>query len=175
MLPSEALAASMLLGIHESCNKEESSSDRSTHDPDASRRDKTATEKYINELVTDPGPHDVLCGRGGGTNNHAGNVKFRLMVNGSNKLRYLAASKSDKPRVASDVVKLWRDLDPPGRFLARKDTSRKGPGSVKVWWRVSESSALVPACLSCDRTYRILDQGVALTLSLLSTPWRLVG
>jgi hypothetical protein len=98
-----------------------------------------------------------------GTNNHAGNVKFRLMVNGPNKLRYLAASKSDKPRVASDVVKLWRELDPPGRFLARRDTSRKGPGSVKVWWRVSESSALVPACLSCDRSYSILDQGVALT------------
>jgi hypothetical protein len=145
MLPSEALAASMLLGIHESCYKEESSSDKSTHDPDASRRDKTATEKYINELVTDPGPHDVLCGRGGGTNNHAGNVKFRLMVNGPNKLRYLAASKSDKPRVASDVVKLWRELDPPGRFLARRDTSRKGPGSVKdkanVWYDVGDKKA----------------------------------
>jgi hypothetical protein len=67
-----------------------------------------------------------------GTNNHAGNVKFRLMVNGPNKLRYLAASKADKPRVAADVVKLWRALNPPGRFLARKDNSRKGPGSVKV-------------------------------------------
>lgn len=66
MLPSEALAASMLLGIHDSCNiKEESSSDKATHDQDG--RDKTdATEKYLNELVTDPGPHDVLCGRGGG-------------------------------------------------------------------------------------------------------------
>ena len=106
-----------------------------------------------------------------GTNNHAGNVKFRLMVNGSNKLRYLAASKADKPRVAADVVKLWRALDPPGRFLARKDTSRKGPGSVKVWWRVSECSALISTCLLCS----IVLVSFSLITSFPSTPWRLAG
>lgn len=65
MLPSEAIAASMLLGIGDACAKEES---EHPHDPDAERpkRSKTATDKYIDEPVTEPGPHDVLCGRGGG-------------------------------------------------------------------------------------------------------------
>ena len=43
-----------------------------------------------------PGPHDVLLGRGGGTNNHTGNVKFRQLVN-KHKMRYLSCSKVDKP------------------------------------------------------------------------------
>lgn len=53
------------------------------------------------------------------------------MVN-EHKLQYLAASKVEKPKVAREVIKLWRSLGPPGRFLARKDDSRKGPGSVKA-------------------------------------------
>jgi len=133
MLPSEEIAASMLLGIGDACAKskaQRSSESSDSHDSDDSKR--TAEDIYREKLVHDPGPHDVLCGRGGGTNNHAGNVKFRLMVNGSNKLRYLAASKAEKPKVAAEVVRMWRAQDPPGRFLARKDTSRKGPGSVKA-------------------------------------------
>jgi len=104
----------------------------------------SAGDAYIDELVTKPGQHDVLCGRGGGTNNHSGNIKFRQMVN-EHKLRYLAASKVEKPKVAREVVKLWRSQDPPGRFLARKDDSRKGPGSVKaegnIWTDVGDKKA----------------------------------
>jgi hypothetical protein len=61
------------------------------------------------------------------------------------KLRYLGASKVEKPKVAKDIVKAWRSLDPPGRFLARKDESKKGPGSVKgegtVWQDVGDKKA----------------------------------
>jgi hypothetical protein len=61
------------------------------------------------------------------------------------KLRYLLASKIDKPQVAREVVQLWRSLNPPGRFLARKDDSRKGRGSVKdqdnIWFDVGDSKA----------------------------------
>jgi hypothetical protein len=42
--------------------------------------------------ITKPGGHDVLLGRGGGTNNHCGNVKFRQLVN-EHKMAYLACSK----------------------------------------------------------------------------------
>lgn len=110
--------------------------------------------------IMKPGPHDVLCGRGGGTNNHSGNVKFRQMIN-DHKLRYLAASKVEKPKVAREVVKLWRGLEPPGRFLARKDDSRKGPGSVKaegnVWYDVGDKKAREKAsqCLR-ERTPDVL-------------------
>ena len=71
-------------------------------------------------MIQQPGENDILCGRGGGTNAHSGNIKFRKLV-AAHKLRYLAASKSDKPNVARDVVKEWRSMDPPGRFLAKMD------------------------------------------------------
>lgn len=66
-----------------------------------------------------PGSNDVLLGRGGGTNNHSGNVRFRILVAG-HKLRYLAANKMEKPAVAREVVAIWRGLTPPGRFLTRE-------------------------------------------------------
>ena len=71
-------------------------------------------------VVHKPGPHDVLLGRGGGTNNHLGNINFRKLVN-EHKMRYLASSKIEKPNVAREVVELWSKMTPPGRFLWRKE------------------------------------------------------
>ena len=79
--------------------------------------------------ITNPGQNDIICGRGGGTNSHPGNIKFRRLI-ATHKLRYLAATKVDKPNVARDVVKEWRALNPPGRFLAKinpKDKSSSAP------------------------------------------------
>jgi hypothetical protein len=110
--------------------------------------------------ITKPGLHDVLLGRGGGTNNHSGNIKFRKLVN-EHKMRYLACSKVEKPKVARQVVILWRKLDPPGRFLARKDETKRGPGSVKasdnVWFEVGDKKAREKAsqCLR-ERTPDVL-------------------
>ena len=73
-----------------------------------------------------PGPNDVLCGRGGGANNHEGNIRFRKMV-AEQKRRYLTADKRDKPQVARDIVQMWREQDPPGRFLAQDKPG--GPGA----------------------------------------------
>lgn len=112
------------------------------------------------QYVTKPGQHDVLLGRGGGTNNHNGNVRFRKLVN-EHKMRYLACSKVDKPKVAREVVQLWRKMDPPGRFLARKDDTKRGPGSVKaadtVWYEVGDKKAREKAsqCLR-ERTPDVL-------------------
>jgi hypothetical protein len=96
------------------------------------------------ELVTKPGPHDVLCGRGRGFHDHAGNIKFRQMVN-EHKLRYLSVGRLEKPKVAREVVQLWRAQVPRGRFLARKDDSRKGTGSVKaegnIWFDIGDKKA----------------------------------
>mmetsp|Transcript_37383 Transcript_37383/g.79740 ORF Transcript_37383/g.79740 Transcript_37383/m.79740 type:complete len:717 (+) Transcript_37383:647-2797(+) len=96
-----------------------------------------------NSRITDPGPHDILCGRGGGTNAHSGNVKFRKLV-AAHKLRYLAASKSDKPHVAREVVREWRAMDPPGRFLAKldkKDVPPDGDKRKAIWHDVGDKKA----------------------------------
>jgi hypothetical protein len=69
------------------------------------------------------GEHDVILGRGLGTYNHVGNIKFRKLVN-KHKMRYLASSKVDKPKVARELVHMWKQLDPPGRFLQRADESK---------------------------------------------------
>jgi len=85
-----------------------------------------------------PHNHDVLCGRGGGINGHAGNRVFRDMV-AKRRLDYsLASSKAEKARVATEVMNQVSGLSPPGRFLAR-DTS----GGIGSWWiEVDESKAM---------------------------------
>ena len=104
--------------------------------------------------------NDVLLGRGGGTNNHAGNVKFRRLVN-EHKLRYLAASKVDKPKVAREVVQLWRQMDPPGRFLARTDEDKKASernsDENTIWFDVGDKKANAKAsqCLR-ERTPEVM-------------------
>ena len=102
---------------------------------------------YPTTGITNPGGNDILCGRGGGTNAHPGNIKFRKLV-AAHKLRYLAASKSDKPSVAREVVKEWRTMNPPGRFLAKTDPKSLPPspddGSTNkpvVWHDVGDKKA----------------------------------
>jgi hypothetical protein len=90
------------------------------------------------------GEHDVLLGRGGGTNKHPGNIKFRRLVN-EHKLRYMFCPKLEKPQVARDVVALWRALTPPGRFLSCSESQEmvQGPRSIKdcEWFEVVDRKA----------------------------------
>jgi hypothetical protein len=109
--------------------------------------DPTEEQFLSNVPIRNPGEHDLLFGRGGGTNNHSGNIKFRRLVN-EHKLRYLLCPKLEKPLVARDVVALWRALSPPGRFLSCPEMKR-GPGSVKdcenEWFEVGDRKALAKA------------------------------
>ena len=106
------------------------------------------------EYIYTPGRHDVLLGRGGGTNNHAGNIQFRKLIN-EHKLRYLASSKVEKPKVARQVVEIWQGLSPRGRFLSRVDEKNKGPHSV--WYEVGPKKAREKAsqCLR-ERTPEVM-------------------
>lgn len=88
--------------------------------------------------------NDVLLGRGS-RSNQPGNVKFRQLIK-DNRFRYLAASKIDKPKIAEDVVSMWRTMKPPGRFLSRKDDKDvKGNSERKdehaVWFDVGDKKA----------------------------------
>jgi len=71
--------------------------------------------------IQKPGPNDVMIGRGGGTNNHSGNIKFRRMVEDLKATYKAATSRSEKRTIASNIITEWRALDPPGRFLERND------------------------------------------------------
>lgn len=72
--------------------------------------------------VRNPGPTDVLCGRGGSINSHEGNTRFRDIVF-LHKPLYLAKTtkKVEKANIAALVVKKIRESNPPGRFLKREN------------------------------------------------------
>ena len=68
--------------------------------------------------IKDPNDNDVLSGRGGRVNAHAGNVQLRAMV-AQHKDGYLSTStkKLEKAYIAADIVYHIRSLTPSGRFL----------------------------------------------------------
>jgi len=72
-------------------------------------------------LVTE---NDILCGRGGLTNHHKGNKRFRDIV-ALHRPDYVRASKVHKPAVARLIVRAIRNSDPPGRFLKKDYKSNK--------------------------------------------------
>lgn len=69
--------------------------------------------------------NDVLCGRGGITNSHPGNLRFRALVR-QRKMAYInAVKRCDKPRIARQIVFKIRQMG--GRFLER---SRSGTWQI---------------------------------------------
>ncbi|KAL9182329.1 hypothetical protein ACHAXT_012981 [Thalassiosira profunda] len=74
--------------------------------------------------IQEPGGHDCVSGRGGGTNYHPGNLKFRKMVE-DRKPAYKAAGRGKKPELAAALVREWRALDPPGRFLKLNNNNKR--------------------------------------------------
>ena len=86
------------------------------------------------------GQHDVILGRGLGTYNHIGNVEFRKLVH-QHKMRYLASSKVDKPKVARELVQIWKQLDPPGRFLQRVEEDNNKLDWVEVCDKKAQEKA----------------------------------
>mmetsp|Transcript_10533 Transcript_10533/g.11969 ORF Transcript_10533/g.11969 Transcript_10533/m.11969 type:complete len:230 (+) Transcript_10533:266-955(+) len=86
--------------------------------------------------ITDPNENDVLCGRGGRINSHAGNVQFRDIIH-SKKKEYLAPStkKLEKAHIAAGIVNDIRTMDPPGRFM-KED---RGTG---MWFDIGDAKAI---------------------------------
>jgi hypothetical protein len=78
-------------------------------------------DKDGNILVTE---NDILCGRGGLTNHHKGNKRFRDIV-ALHRPDYVRAAKIHKPGVARLIVRAIRNSDPPGRFLKKDFKSNK--------------------------------------------------
>jgi hypothetical protein len=66
--------------------------------------------------IKEPHEHDVMYGRGGGTNHHTGNKRYRQLVE-DRKLEYVNSKRLDKPLVALEIIRNWRGQIPPGRFL----------------------------------------------------------
>mmetsp|Transcript_7363 Transcript_7363/g.9770 ORF Transcript_7363/g.9770 Transcript_7363/m.9770 type:complete len:489 (-) Transcript_7363:120-1586(-) len=66
--------------------------------------------------------NDILCGRGGLTNHHRGNKRFRDIVS-LHRADYIQATKVQKPAVSRLIVNAIRNGSPPGRFLKKDNKS----------------------------------------------------
>lgn len=71
------------------------------------------------DVISSVVPEDVLCGRGGETNHHPGNIQYRNLVKAFQPL-YIASKRRDKPRIAQCIVYTIR-AHQGGRFLKRTD------------------------------------------------------
>ena len=83
--------------------------------------------------IRSPDRNDVICGRGGESNNHVGNTKWRQLVSANKKL-YISLPKREKMLVAMRIVREVRNLSPPGRFLQKND-------ETGLWDEIGDSRA----------------------------------
>ena len=70
--------------------------------------------------ISDLNTHDVLLGRGGGTNTQVGNRRFRTLVTDFQPT-YLMAKRKEKPLLARSIVLIIRNRG--GRFLKKDDNT----------------------------------------------------
>jgi len=70
--------------------------------------------------IESPHINDILCGRGGGSQNHPGNDYYRRMIS-SSKYWYLSSNKREKREIALELVSRIYTLNPPGRFLEKNE------------------------------------------------------
>jgi hypothetical protein len=82
--------------------------------------------------IDNPTEYDVLFGRGGMTNGHAGNRRFRDII-ALHRPDYIRATKMDKPNVARRIVRAIRQGTPPGRFLKKSEDGK--------WYDVGDRTA----------------------------------
>lgn len=101
--------------------------DEASAEPSAS---KGVVDGDGNILVTE---NDILCGRGGLTNHHKGNKRFRDIV-ALHRPDYVRAPKIHKPAVARLIVRAIRNSDPPGRFLKKDD-------KTALWFDIGDKRA----------------------------------
>ena len=103
--------------------------------PEVSAAIDPATLQPSSTPTTDHAPtdFDVLFGRGGLTNAHPGNRRFRDVIS-LHRPDYIRAIKMDKPAVACRIVRsIRKSTSAPGRFLKKQDDGQ--------WYDVGDRTA----------------------------------
>jgi hypothetical protein len=100
----------------------------------------------VNELplveIEDPTEFDVLCGRGGASLKHPGNLMYRRLVL-MNKAHYTTCKKTEKLKISRSIVTAVREHS--GRFLERD-------GSKGTWYDIGDKKAI-------EKTSQALREG----------------
>jgi len=114
-----------------------------------------STNSRPSEGFRNPDAADVLCGRGGGINNHIGNVNFRKMINDRKQEYSVARNKAEKSAIAQEVIDaVWAAG---GRFLQRAEKAELGTvGTEGIWVEVELEKAIA-------KTGQALREGAPIT------------
>lgn len=99
----------------------------------------TAGKPGAPDRILIPNENDVLCGRGGSINSHKGNEQFRKFVEKRKRVYLTARFKREKRLIATSIVTEIRDMDPPGRFLARKGNMKDNINGY--WYDIGDEKA----------------------------------
>ena len=111
--------------------------------------------------IAEPGPNDVLCGRGGASNNHIGNRCIRMLVN-EHRSRYLAVGKLDKAKVAREVMVLWQTPRPgPNDILCGRGASNHHIGNRRFRMLLNEHRPRYTAARRLDK-YKVAHEVMVL-------------
>ena len=112
--------------------------------------------------------HDVLSGRGINIAQHAGNERFRALVNSRYDVNYCRSySLGEKRAVAEDIIAHITALDPPGRFLKRAGRSKKPvKGLEGPWEELTKEEAIKKTCQALRDCNRHDREGYAAAVSV---------
>lgn len=106
------------------------------HEPIVPPAAETQQEEGGAITITD---QDVLFGRGGLTNRHIGNLRYRDIIS-IHRQDYVRSPKTEKPNVARRIVKAIRTGKNPGRFLKKGDDGNWIAVSDKeATWKASQA------------------------------------
>jgi len=95
-------------------------------DPITSNRNLMDGSLNINNVVSEPGPYDIVCGRNSGAYNYIGNRRFRVTIE-MNLQRYIdSPTREDKTNVIKSIV--WMLHEQVGARFLKKETSKKSSG-----------------------------------------------
>ena len=113
-----------------------------------------STAKHGGPSFVEVTKNDILCGRGGFTNNHDGNRRFRKLID-AHRQEYVDASKSKKPQVGRKLVNDILLGTPKGRFLKKDNKSGE-------WYEISfrEASAKASQALREKKRNSINNRNV---------------
>jgi hypothetical protein len=78
-------------------------------------------------VVSEPGPYDIVCGRNSGAYNYIGNRRFRVTIEMNLQQYIYSPTREDKTNVIKSIVWMLHE-QVSARFL-KKETSKKSSGS----------------------------------------------
>lgn len=89
--------------------------------------DTIGTEESNSNIISEPGPYDIVCGRNNGAYNYIGNRRFRVTIE-MNLQRYIESpSREDRTNVIKSIVWMLRE-QVGARFLKKETFKKSGSG-----------------------------------------------